>query len=80
MRRNEEEESVAEEHENFIERNTLKGRIHLVITRWKEHNFKCKERRQSGHIFRQHGLMLFRASLFHAMIRGATAGEPMCHQ
>lgn len=46
MRRNEEEESVAEEHENFIERNTLKGRIHLVITRWKEHNLKCKERRQ----------------------------------
>jgi len=40
MRRNEEEESVAEEHENFIERNTLKGRIQLEITRWKEHNFK----------------------------------------
>ena len=46
MRRNEEEDSVAEEHVNFIERNTLKGRIQLEITRWKEHNFKWKERRK----------------------------------
>lgn len=44
MQSNEEEESEADVQENFIEGKTLRGRIHLVIAKWKEHNFKCKDR------------------------------------
>ena len=33
-------------HEIFIEEKTRKGRIHLVMAKWKEHNFSCKERRK----------------------------------